>query len=132
GLAATVRPPLPGAGSALLSGVLGSPPPLSSLTPRVTLQVGAQSAIVVPVPKTTSLQALADALQTAIRNAGAVAEYTQLRVGVSGSQLLVIPGAAGQVTFSAAPGDATTAAELQLQAAAAVRVRVDGAESIDD
>ena len=42
------------------------------------------------------------------------------------------PGAAGLVTFDAPPGDTTTVVELQLHARFAVRVRVNGAESIDD
>ena len=50
---------------------------------------------------------------------------------MSGDQLLVIPGATGDVRFAAAPGDDLTVSQLQLQARFAVRVRVNGAESID-
>jgi hypothetical protein len=124
-------PQPPGATTALVSGVLGSPPPLTSPSPRVTLTVGAQPPIVVAVSRSTSLAALADDLQAAINAIGGPAEYLNARVATTGSQLLIVPGAAGAVIFSAAPGDATTVIELQLQAKFAVRVRVNGAESID-
>ena len=85
----------------------------------------------VAVPNTTSLAALADDLQAAI-NAGAAPEYASALVATTGAQLLVIPGAGGVVTFDAAPGDDATVTELQLHGHFAVRVRVNGAESIDD
>ncbi len=122
--------PLAGASSALISGSLGSPPPLSSAAPQLQITVGAQPPLTLNVPRPTTLAALADDLQIAI-NAGGAAEYANARVVVSGNQLLVIPGAAGLVSFGVGPGDATTVAELQLQAQFAVRVRVNGAESID-
>jgi hypothetical protein len=50
-----------------------------------------------------------------------------------GDQLCILPGSAGAVTIGPVPGtDETTAAELQLAAAYAVRARVRGVESIDD
>lgn len=124
-------PQPPGAGSALLSGELTSPPPLSSPGPRLTLKIGAQPAVTLAVAKPTSLAALADDLQAKINGAGGAPEYANALVATSGSQLLVIPGAAGTVTFDAAPGDDATVVELQLHARFAVRVRVNGAESID-
>jgi hypothetical protein len=129
-LGLTVAQPA-GAASALISGVLPSPVSISAQNARVQLRVGAQPPIVVPVPAAISLAGLADGLQTAINTIGAVAEYTAARVAVSGSQLLVIPGAAGLVRFDAAPGDDSSVTELQLRARFAVRVRVNGAESID-
>jgi hypothetical protein len=46
---------------------------------------------------------------------------------------LILPGAAGTVAFDKVTGaDETTAAELQLRARYPVRVRVNGAESIDE
>jgi hypothetical protein len=128
GLAA---PQPPGATSAYVSGELGSPPPLSALVPRVRLAVGAQPPVTVPVPKTTSLAALADALQAKINAAAPAVEYAGAVVAVTGSQLLVIPGAAGVVVFDAPSGDDATVVELQLHAKFPVRVRVNGAESID-
>lgn len=124
--------PLPGAASALLSGALASPPVLSAPLPRLRMSVGAQAPIVVVVPPASSLAALADGLQAAINAAGGAAEYLAAQVAVSGAQLLVVPGAAGEVRFDAAPGDdGTTVGQLQLNARYAVRVRVNGAESID-
>jgi len=123
----------PGAGSAYVSGALSSPPPLSSGSPRLNVQIGALPALTVPVPPVTSRDALAASLQDAIQAAGAaIPAYAGTRVGTIGSQLLVVPGASQPVTFSAAPGDDTTVVELQLHAMFAVRVRVSGAESIDD
>jgi hypothetical protein len=122
----------PGRDSALVSGVVGSPPPLSAPSPRVSLTVGGQPAVTVPVARKMSLTALADDLQAAIRAAAAAPEYVNATVLAPASQLLFIPGAAGIVTFAPAPGDDTTVAELQLHARFAVRVRVNGAESIDD
>jgi hypothetical protein len=123
----------PGTGSAAVSGALDSPPPLSAPAPRLTVRIGLQPPVVVDVPKATSLAALADDLQAAINAASPLAEYASALVGVTGSQLLFIPGvAAAPVVFGPAPGDDTTVAELQLHARFAVRVRVNGAESIDE
>jgi hypothetical protein len=123
-------PPLPGAGSAILSGVLSAPPFMSAMSPQLRITVGAQPTLDITLAKPTTLGALADDLQAKI-NLGGAPEYANARVAVSGNQLLVVPGAAGVVTFTAAPGDDTTVAELQLNATYAVRVRVNGAESID-
>jgi hypothetical protein len=125
-----VSAPLLGADSALISGVLSSPPSMSATVPQLRITVGAQPALTVSLAKPTTLGALADDLQAKI-NTGAAPEYANARVAISGDQLLVIPGAAGVVTFDAAPGDDTTVVELQLHAHFAVRVRVNGAESID-
>ena len=121
-----------GAGSALLSGELGSPPPISAAIPSVRLTIGAQPPVTISPAKTTSLAALADDLQTKINAASAAAEYAAAIVGTSGMQLLVLPGAAGAVAFDATVGDTATVTELQLHARFAVRVRVNGAESIDN
>ncbi len=120
-----------GAGSAFLSGELASPPLLSSPNPRMTLGIGAQPPVTIAFARPASLAALADDLQAKINAAGGAAEYSNALVATSGSQLLVIPGVSGLVTFGAAPGDDTTVAELQLHARFAVRVRVNGGESID-
>jgi hypothetical protein len=121
----------PGTDSALLSGALASPPVLSAPEPRVSLSVGGKPSIIVPVGPASSLAALAEGLQSAINGSGGPAEYSKAQVVVSGDQLLVIPGATGDVRFAAAPGDDLTVSQLQLQARFAVRVRVNGAESID-
>ena len=123
-------PPPAGATSGLLSGVLASPPPLSAVVPQLQVKVGALVPLALSLVKPTTLAALATDLQAKI-NLGAPAEYANARVVVSGGQLLVIPGAAGVVTFDPVPGDDTTVSELQLHARYAVRVRVNGAESMD-
>lgn len=122
---------LPGANSALISGELGSPPAISAALPQLRITVGAQPPLSLVLAKPTTLGALADDLQAKI-NTGVPAEYANARVAISGDQLLVIPGAAGVVIFDAAPGDDTTVVELQLHARFAVRVRVNGAESVDN
>lgn len=122
-----------GAGFAYLSGTLGSPPPISSQGPNLTMQIGTLPTLTVPVPQATSLATFAASLGAAINAAGAtIPSYANTKVATSGLQLLVIPGTADPITFSAGPGDDTTVVELQLHAMFAVRVRVGAAESIDD
>lgn len=124
-------PPPPGAASASVSGTLASPPLLTSVNPRVTVTIAGSPSAVIPVGGTDSLTALATDFQAAIRAAGTSAGHTGAQVAVIASQLLVIPGTADLVTFTATPDDDTTVAELQLHAEFAVRVRVNGAESTD-
>lgn len=131
GLGLTTPQP-PGAASAYLSGVLGAMVTLTAREPRLRLSVGARPAVTVTVPRAGSPATFADALRGAINAASTAEEYANALVGTSGSRLLVIPGAAGTVTFGAAPGDDTTVAELQLHARFTVRVRVNGAESTDE
>jgi hypothetical protein len=122
----------PGVASALISGELASPPPLSSSAPRLTLTITPRAPVILDLAKPTSLAALAEDLQTKINAASGAVEYAGALVAASASQLLVIPGSAGAVvSFDAAAGDDTTVVELQLHARFAVRVRVNGAESID-
>jgi len=125
-----VGAPLPGEDRAFVSGELSSPPPISAIVPRLSITVSPLAPHTFTIAKPTTLAGLADDLQTKIKT-GVPAAYANARVAVSGNQLLVIPGAAGTVTFSAPPGDDTTVVELQLRANFAVRVRVNGAESID-
>jgi hypothetical protein len=96
------------------------------------MAVGAQPPVTIAVAPAQSLEGLAADLQAKINAAGGAPEYTDAIVVTMGSQFLVIPGAAGAVVFEGAPGDDTTVAELQLHARFAVRVRVNGAESLDE
>jgi hypothetical protein len=112
----------------LLSGELASPPLLSSPAPRLAVTMGG-APLVLTLSKPASLASLAADLQAQIRAAGGVA-YANVLVATVGSQLLVVPGP-GAPVFTAVPGDDTTVAELQLNATFAVRVRVNGAESVD-
>ena len=124
-------PQPPGASSAFLSGVLGSPPALSAVLPRFQLTIGAAGPVVIEAIKATSLDALAVDLEAKINALGA-AEFSGAMVAAIHGQLLLIPGAAGVVSCDPLAGiDERTVAELQLHAQFAVRVRVNGAESID-
>jgi hypothetical protein len=119
----------------LLSGELASPPVLSSPAPRLAVSIGGQPPTTLTLPRPTSLASLAADLQAQIRAVGGAA-YANALVATAGSQLLVVPGLVvpaptDPVAFTAVPGDDTTVAELQLNATFAVRVRVNGAESID-
>jgi len=123
--------------NAAQSGELSSPPLLSSPVPRLTVAMGGQPALTLTLSKPVSLASLAADLQTQIRTTGASAGaiYANALAVAIGSQLLVVPGAAGaagsQVTFGPTPDDSTTVQELQLQGTFSVRVRVNGAESLD-
>lgn len=123
----------PGAGDgfAAVSGALSPLPTLTAAAPRLQVQVGALAPVVVALDPFGSLTDLALGLQTAIRAASANAAYAGLRVLTIGSQLLVIPGTAATLRFTAPAGDPATVAELQLHAFFPVRVRVNGAESTD-
>ncbi len=121
----------PGAASAYVSGALASVPPLSAALPRLQMKVGALAAVTIAVAATTSLDALAGALQTAINTASGTAAYANAIVVPSDEQLLFVAGAGGTVRFDGVPGDDRTVVELQLHANFAVRVRVNGAESVD-
>jgi hypothetical protein len=121
----------PGAASAYVSGALASVPPLSAILPRLRVKVGGLAAVTIAVPATSSLDALAGVLQTAINAASGLPAYANAIVATIGDQLLFVAGAGGAVRFDGVPGDDRTVVELQLHANFAVRVRVNGAESID-
>jgi hypothetical protein len=95
------------------------------------VRVGAAQPVDVTLEHTTTLTDLAADLQAKL-NAVAAAPYKNAQVLVSDGRLIVVPGAATPVTFEPVPADQTTVAELQLHGRFAVRVRVNGAESIDD
>jgi hypothetical protein len=116
-----------------LSGELTPFPRLTSSSPAVSLTIGGTTrtvtlaALAATPPKTVA--EAASLLQTDIRNAG----FSNARVTTLENQLLILPGATGTVIFDKVTGtDETTVAELQLRARYPVRVRVNGAESIDE
>ena len=120
---------------AYLSGELAPFPRLTAINPAVSLTLGSS-------PKTVLLTTLAAAspltvaeaaslLQEDIVNAG----FSNVRVTTLENQLLILPRTPGVTKFEfdkVAGTDETTVAELQLSARYPVRVRVDGAESIDE
>jgi hypothetical protein len=128
GLAAAQSRP---SASGYLSGQIELPISISSPVPQVRLAAGGVAPVLIPIAETMSLDALAGDVQRKIHGFSDAA-YSNALVTTSRGQLLLVPGAEGPVTFDAVPGaDDRTVAELQLQAGFAVRVRVNGAESVD-
>ena len=120
-----------GADSAAVSGLLITPPQLSAPDPRIAVTIGAQTRTIEVTPGLTRLEDLAASMQTAVQASGGGVGFGQARVGTSSGQLMLLPGSADAVSFAAVPGDDTTVVELQCHARFALRVRCNGAESID-
>ena len=117
--------------SVYLSGSLAPFPVLTASQPQVTMKVAAITHTVPFASRPTTLEAAATILQAAIQGAGPENAFKKALVSSLEDQLLILPGAAGAVIFSASLADATTVNELQLVAHYMARVRVNGAESID-
>jgi hypothetical protein len=114
-----------------LGGALRPFPVVNASAPELRLTLaGTQHTVTLPTRPTAAAQAAA-LLEAAIRAAGPQPAFTGARVAVLGAQLLLLPGAAGAVQFDAGVQDTATVAELQLRASYPVRVRVNGAESVD-
>ena len=110
-----------------LSGELAPFPSLISSNPALRLTVGSTTSTVTLTSRPTTLAYAASLLETDIQNAG----FSNARVTTLENQLLILPGATGTVVFDKVTGiDEITVTELQLWAP--VRVRVNGAESIDE
>jgi hypothetical protein len=114
-----------------LSGALLPFPTLTAAQPQLAVTVGADSATVTLARRPVTPQDAATLLDAELRSsagpglAGAV-------VAVVDDQLLLVPGTDAALEVAAVAGaDATSPAELQLRARYPVRIRVDGAESID-
>jgi Pvc16 N-terminal domain len=118
---------------AYLSGELAPFPVITASQPAVNLTIGGITHSI-PLPsRPLTLVDAAAMLEAAIRSAGPEAAFANAQVTTLANQLLLVPGAAGDVAFGPMAGvDETTAAELQLHVRYLVRVRVNGAESIDD
>jgi hypothetical protein len=119
-----------GASAVAVSGLLMTPPVLTASAPELQVRIGATTRTIAVPRGLTSLEDLAAALEAALHAAGGAA-FTAARVGTSAGQLVLVPGTGGTVTFSPTAADDTTVRELQWHADFAVRVRVNGAESID-
>jgi hypothetical protein len=119
-----------------LSGPLAPFPSVTAATPRLQLTIAAVGVTAQLAASPTSLSEAAAQLQDAIRQAApADPVFARALVAVLGNQLLIVPGAAvaGAIAVRTLPGvDDTTAVELQLAATYLVRVRVNGAESLDE
>jgi hypothetical protein len=114
-----------------LSGPLDPFPTLTAAQPRLGVTVGSDSATVTLPRRPVTAQDAAELLEAEL-HATAGPGLSGAIVAVVDDQLLLVPGRDMAVEVAAAPGaDATSPAELQLRARYAVRVRVEGAESID-
>lgn len=100
----------PSAFSGVFSSALG-PINIVSGAPEVNVTIGTEGTHVArPLPTgATIINAVAAALESAIRNAAPTPGFTGARVVVVGNQLLIIPGFRGaDITFAATAADATT------------------------
>ncbi len=120
-----------GAAHGVQSGALVPFPTLAATQPALLVQIGGAPRPVV-FDRPTSLDDAAVKLQVAIRAASGAPAYRDAQVTSLADQLLLLPGDAAAVAFAPSPSDGRSVAELQLQARYAVRVRANGAESIDD
>lgn len=91
----------------------------------VALGAGPTTQIAFAAPAT--LTDAAPALQTALQ-----AVFPNTMVAVLGTQLLIMPGAGAEISFDKTLTDSLSVILLQLHALYNVRVRVNGADSIDD
>jgi hypothetical protein len=114
-----------------LSGRLVPFPVLTAPRPRLGITIGGNTADVVLPRRPVTVADAATLLQAALR-AGIGGGFTAALVAAIDEQLVLVPGNDAAVEVAAeATGDTATAAQLQLRARYPVRVRVDGAESID-
>jgi hypothetical protein len=94
--------------------------------------IGTAERTITLTPRPTTLADAATRLQSVMTQGPGGVDFTQALVAVLGSQLLIVPGGAGPANFEGvSSGDQTTVAELLLRARYPVRVRVNGAETID-
>jgi hypothetical protein len=112
-----------------LSGMLAPIPTPGNSAPQVRIQMDSQTFDASIGSFAASIQSVAAALEAAIQ-AGPTAAFTNTAVVAVSDQLLILTGGDSPIVFEASPADATTVSELHLRRAYAVRVRVNGAESI--
>jgi hypothetical protein len=115
------------------SGELAPFPALSAASPQVSMTVSGVGGgtFTVAIPAAASVAALAPLLENVIQSVSPQTGFQDAHVIAVRDQLLVIPGNVGAATFAPATADPTTVVELQLVARYPIRVRVNGAESID-
>jgi hypothetical protein len=117
--------------NAWLSGRLEPWPGVRNAAPRLAVTLDAQNGEVELGAPPTSPADAAVRLQAGFGGGGLPAIFAQVRVVLLGQQLLLATDAAA-MTITGVPGvDETTVSDLRLQAPYAVRVRVNGAEDID-
>jgi hypothetical protein len=121
-----------GATACFLSGELSPFPVLTSRNPQVVLRIGAASHVLTLAGRPASVEEAAALLSGALAT---VAAMNGAVVTTLGSRVVVAPPGGIDIGFEPLAGagaDVTTAAELRLAAKFPIRVRVNGAESIDD
>jgi hypothetical protein len=112
-----------------LSGMLKATPTLTHGTPEIRVQMDSQTFDASIGSLGTSIRDAADALETALQ-AGPTPAFTGTQVTVADKQLLILTGEDNPIVFNASPHDDITVSELHLRREYAVRVRINGAESI--
>ena len=113
-----------------ISGLISPFTPLTSAAPAVTVQMDGNTFVASLSSVLSNLQEAASTLQSAIQ-AGPTAAFNNTEITVVEDQLLILTGGDAPILFSAVSGsDETTVAELALRREYAVRVRVNGAESL--
>ena len=104
---------------------------MTAAQPQLAVTIGAESATLALPRRPVSLTDAAALLEAELR-ARAASGFATALVAVVDEQLLLVPGTDAALEVAASTGaDATSPAELQLRARYPVRVRVEGAESID-
>ena len=114
-----------------LSGALADLPLQFPATPTMTASLAGTSHEVALTSSPTDAKHAAESLETALRAAGPQPAFSNARVAALGTQLFVLPGTAGAISFTSTSDDDQTVALLQLRARYSVRVRVHGLENID-
>jgi hypothetical protein len=117
---------------ATVSGALSPFPRIGAATPRLDVRIGNVPPRTISFARPASIAQAAERLEAAVRGAGQTAAFSGTRSTALGEQIVIVPGAGQDITFGPVAGDETSVAELQLAARYAVRVRANGAESIDD
>jgi hypothetical protein len=118
---------------AYLSGELAPFPIINADKPAMMIKAGDISKKLELSSRPASLKEAASLLEEAIKSAGPEQRFSSSMVGVLENQLLIVPGENLQIEFDGVSnGDQKSVAEFQLKAMYRVRIRVNGAESIDE
>jgi hypothetical protein len=121
----------PAVSNIYLSGVLLPFPVLSHAEARMSTTVAAQTREL-SFQRPRTLEQMGVLIEPAIRSAAAIAAFTGTRVAALSDRIAIVPGQGQSISFAPTTADNESVSELQLQAWYGVRVRVNGAESVDD
>jgi hypothetical protein len=114
------------------SGALVPFPTLTSTEPRIRLTIGGVVNDVPLAQRPTSVVEAAALLEAGIVSFADPA-FANARVAAQGNHLVLLPGGPGAVTFDTVPGtDESSVVELELWHNVPVRVRVNGAEGLNE